>query len=599
MALSAGAVVAQFDGDFSGLNKGLKQAEDKVNGFVGGLGNGAKAIGGAFLTIGKMAAVAGAAVGGVALVMGNKAANSASDLAEAQNAVNVVFGDSANILLDFAKTADKTTGLSQKAFLGSATPIGAALQNVGLNSKQAANEAVNLTKRAADLASIFNTDLDSALTAIQAGLRGEADPLERFGVGLSDANIKAYALKKGIASAGKEMTDQQKVTARLGLFFEQTNKIQGDFANTSDQLANKQRINAARFENLQATIGEKLLPTKLKLADALGKVLDWMDQNSEAIGNLLNNFITAGAGIAKSIFEALIKAPELAGQAMNKLLDFIKPFMPFLTVLGGYLVFMATQYLAVFKYAWEQLKDPVMQLWNTLKDFWVAIQPILILLGTVLLFVVWPMIQIAIASIIQIFKGLLTGISGIINVISGILNAFIGVVYGIFTGDFSRAAEGFKQIFRGLGQWIQGAFQIILAPFRGIIDGITNYIKGINFFQIAVNWMQELIRGIQSKAGGIGGAIKQGISNILPEGVRKLIPGFADGVRNFSGGLAVVGERGPELVNLPKGADVFSNEESRKMTASGGGITIETMNIKSGVDWELGASYMAQKLRLS
>jgi hypothetical protein len=77
------------------------------------------------------------------------------------------------------------------------------------------------------------------------------------------------------------------------------------------------------------------------------------------------------------------------------------------------------------------------------------------------------------------------------------------------------------------------------------------------------------------------------------------VPGFADGVRNFSGGLAVVGERGPELVNLPKGADVFSNEESRRMTAGGGGITIETMNIKSGVDWELGASYMAQKLRLS
>jgi hypothetical protein len=111
--------------------------------------------------------------------------------------------------------------------------------------------------------------------------------------------------------------------------------------------------------------------------------------------------------------------------------------------------------------------------------------------------------------------------------------------------------------------------------------------------------MNSLINGIKSKAGGIGGAVKSAIGGILPEGVRKLIPGFADGVRNFSGGLAVVGERGPELVNLPKGADVFTNEESRKMTAGGGGITIETMNIKSGVDWEIGASYLAQKLRLS
>ena len=598
MALSAGAVVAQFDGDFKGLNKGLQDAQKKVDGFVNNVGSIGSKIGGALIGATKVIGTFGAVLKGTALVMGNKAANAASDLAEAQNAVNVVFGDSSNILKDFAKTADKTTGLSQKAFLGAATPIGAALQNVGLSSQDAANEAVNLTKRAADLASIFNTDLGSALTAIQAGLRGEADPLERFGVGLSDANIKTFALKNGIISAGKEMTDQQKVTARLGLFFEQTNKIQGDFANTSDQLANKQRINTARFQNLQAVIGEKLLPTKLKLAEALEKVLDWMHKNSEGIGNLLNNFIIGGAGIAKAIIIGLVEAPKRAAEAFQSFLKFIEPIMPFLTVLGGTLLFFGTQVLSAFKYAWEQLKPPIMELWNTLKDFWTAIQPILMLLGAVLLFVVLPMIQIAIATAIQIFKGLLTGVSGIINVISGILNAFIGTVYGIFTKDFSRATEGFKQIFRGLGQWISGAFQIILAPFRGIIDGITNYIKGINFFQIAVNWMQELIRGIQSKAGGIGGAIKEGIGRILPEGVRKLIPGFADGVRNFSGGMAIVGERGPELVNLPKGADVFSNEESKRMVG-GQGITIETMNIKSGVDWEVGASYLAQKLRLS
>jgi hypothetical protein len=40
-----------------------------------------------------------------------------------------------------------------------------------------------------------------------------------------------------------------------------------------------------------------------------------------------------------------------------------------------------------------------------------------------------------------------------------------------------------------------------------------------------------------------------------------VIPGFATGVRNFSGGLAVVGENGPELVNLPRGSDVIPNNE--------------------------------------
>jgi len=40
-----------------------------------------------------------------------------------------------------------------------------------------------------------------------------------------------------------------------------------------------------------------------------------------------------------------------------------------------------------------------------------------------------------------------------------------------------------------------------------------------------------------------------------------VIPGFASGLRNFSGGLAVLGENGPELVNLPRGSDVIPNNE--------------------------------------
>lgn len=50
----------------------------------------------------------------------------------------------------------------------------------------------------------------------------------------------------------------------------------------------------------------------------------------------------------------------------------------------------------------------------------------------------------------------------------------------------------------------------------------------------------------------------------------KNVPGFAGGVSNFTGGLAVVGERGPELVNLPKGSDVIPNNRSMSMIRRGG-----------------------------
>lgn len=46
------------------------------------------------------------------------------------------------------------------------------------------------------------------------------------------------------------------------------------------------------------------------------------------------------------------------------------------------------------------------------------------------------------------------------------------------------------------------------------------------------------------------------------------VPHFASGVRNFGGGLAIVGEVGPELVRLPRGSDVYNH---RQLAAAGGG----------------------------
>jgi tape measure domain-containing protein len=131
----------------------------------------------------------------------------------------------------------------------------------------------------------------------------------------------------------------------------------------------------------------------------------------------------------------------------------------------------------------------------------------------------------------------------------------------------------------------------------GVVVSVFNTgLTVINAVISAVRTLIGVLTGLQLPPGlkAIVESLK-GISG-AKDFLKGKIPGFANGVRNFSGGLAVVGERGPELVNLPAGSDVFSNQESRAM---GGGITIENMNIKSGVDWELGAQYMAQKLRLS
>lgn len=201
----------------------------------------------------------------------------ASDLNESVNATNVVFGRASGIITDFARTSAESVGLSERAFRQAVTPMGAMLQNLGLNQQQAAEWAVRLTQRSSDMASVFNTDVSEALDAINAGLRGESDPLERFGVGLNEAAVQAEAVRLGLASQGDELTANQKAQARLSLIMGQTNRIAGDFANTSNEVANAERIEAARAEDAAAAFGQRLLPAKRRLIQVAGDLLNWFN----------------------------------------------------------------------------------------------------------------------------------------------------------------------------------------------------------------------------------------------------------------------------------------------------------------------------------
>jgi len=198
----------------------------------------------------------------------------ASDLNESLNAVKVTFGANAKEVTDWGKNNAANFGLSQAQFNAYATPLGAMLKNAGMSMQDTSKWTIDLTKRSADMASVFNTDVGEALEAIQAGLRGEADPLEKFGVGLSAAKVEAEALTETGKKSAASLTDQEKATARLNIIMKQTASVQGDFANTSDGAANAARKASAQFENAKASLGNALLPFLAKAAQAAGALAE-------------------------------------------------------------------------------------------------------------------------------------------------------------------------------------------------------------------------------------------------------------------------------------------------------------------------------------
>lgn len=115
---------------------------------------------------------------------------------------------------------------------------------------------------------------------------------------------------------------------------------------------------------------------------------------------------------------------------------------------------------------------------------------------------------------------------------------------------------------------------------EGIIEGArTGTLRAETFFdslgdsalRVADRIMAAFLRPIENQATSF---IESFIGNIVPGIGGKPVPGFADGVRNFGGGWAIVGERGPELLNLPQGSNVFSNGESQGMMGARTAVTV-------------------------
>lgn len=228
-----------------------------------------------------------------------KAIAAASDLSESLSKSQVVFGDNAAAIEDWANTSSRSVGLSKQAALEAAGTFGNLFDALKLADDAQVEMSKGAIQLAADLASFNNANLDETLAAIQSGLLGEAEPMRRFGSNLSAARVEAYALAQGWVKNKAALTDAMKVQARYALILEDTTNAQGDFGRTSDGLANSQRILNAELENLTAEIGTELQPVMRDFAvfakdtlvpairDVIGLVKE-LGSYSEELGTLFN-----------------------------------------------------------------------------------------------------------------------------------------------------------------------------------------------------------------------------------------------------------------------------------------------------------------------
>lgn len=285
-------VIVSVMADVKDFQKHMKQISntdgfDKLSNRLHKVGNAIKVV------------TAAAAAGTVALA--TKAIKSAADLEQSMGTIDDIFGASSKQMHAWSQSAAKNVGLSRNEFNELGALIGAQLKNGGTSMEELGGKTYDLIKTGADLAAGFGGSTREAVEAISSALKGERDPIERYGVSLKQSAIDAEAAALGFTKVGGSFSNEAQQAATLSLIMKQTSDMHGKFARESDTLQHKVEVLKANLENMTTTLGTHLVPVvstvvgwfSEKLDGAFTAVSSWIQQYGVPVFNQLKERLAA------------------------------------------------------------------------------------------------------------------------------------------------------------------------------------------------------------------------------------------------------------------------------------------------------------------
>lgn len=560
--MAGGSLRIRILGDIRDLTRGLNDAGTRFERFRRG------------------ATVAATAVGAGLFAMAKQVGDAASEQQQAIGGLESVFGDSTAQMMKWANGAAEAVGLSKTAYASLAAPIGASLKNAGFSMEQLGEKTNQLVIKGADLAATFGGTTEEAVGALGAALRGEFDPLERYGAALTASQISAELAARGQGKLTGAALEAAKKQATLDLIMKQTADSTGQFARESDTAAGAAAIQAAKWDDLQAKLGTALLPIMTKVGEVLSKVADFASRNSGAITTLavvIGGLVAAvwAVNAAMAVWKAtqlIITAVTKTATAVQAAFNAVMAMNPVALVviaiaaLAAGIVLLATK-TQFFQTIWQAMSAAITAAWDA------TVGAIMVGVNAVAGFFtsVW---QGAVNTAKTIWQGMVNGVTAAWNFAVGIIRTGIEWVTRLFLnftgpGLFIKHFNTIKNVVRGAFDFVVGAVRrgidiatsvigrLAAIPgrvagwFAGLPGSVGRALAGIGDkisapFVSAFNFIRDLWN---STVGGFGFSIGGG--HIGPISIPKVsfhIPEMAAGGIVDAATLAMIGEAGSEAV---------------------------------------------------
>jgi hypothetical protein len=465
----------------------------------------AKGMGAAATGVEKLQAKIGGLVGPAALVggamvgMGKSALAAASDHEQAMGGIDTVFGKSADSVKAWGDQAAKSAGLSSTEYATAAAKIGAQLKTAGVPMDQIADKTKAMIQQGADLSATYGGSAADAVDALSSAMRGESDPAERLGLGLSAAAVAAEMAAEGTSKLTGKAQTAAKAQATMNLIAKQGAASMGQFAAQSGTAAEAQQIAGASMKNLASTMGQALLPAATAVGQAMAGLAEFVQNNSQLF------LVLAGivAGFAGSILavsaalkvyqmaQTLVSAATKAWAAVQWLLNAAMSANPIGLVIIAVVALVAAIVLLWTKSAafrtffinmWTQIQTVAAAVWKAIvgaaTTALAAIRTAFQAVGTA--------IKSAFAAVGAAIKATLTGIQSAAVAVWSAIKTAAAAVWSAIKVAVQASLNAVKTAIQAVGTFAAAVWRGILSAARAVWSAIT----------AAVRNMQSAILGI-------------------------------------------------------------------------------------------------------
>jgi len=581
-------IVIKITGDTKGLQKAVANTEGMLSG-----------LGGKW----KQALVGGVAAGGV---IAAKALFDIGVMAQEMESIIVKGTGASGTALDELVTSSREV---LAAVPDSSEIVAGALADVNTFFAETGEQLEDTTELFLDFARLTGTDVTASVAALD-GVMTQFGDTNSIDENLGDLVRIAQATGIEMGNLTSDMATFGPVFANAGFTLEETAAVMGQlkqagvdlsrvgpalnafFRKTADSGRDPQQAIKAITETIQGATTDT---AALNIAtEAFGSEGAQRMVSAIRSGNFdledFNGLLGDGAGLV----DAQTAATESFGDKWNTIKNqvFVK-VMP-----------VAERLFDVIMQGMDDIGPTVTRVVAWFKDvLWPEIQDVMVDIEVVvrdaidIVTEIWDRWGEDIVRITTVLvKSVMDKITAILEVIKGVFK----LIKGVLAGDWSLMWEGVKQIVSGAISFIVTTITQLPKLLLAVAPLLWDAGKGL---------MSQLLEGMKNALGAVGGfasdvgsAVLRAVKGVVNRNVidkinRRLeftiggrfgvpsikinppdIPRLAFGGDVTRTGPVLIGERGPEILNLPKGSSVTPNHEGGTV---GGGVTI---NVATNAD---------------